>query len=498
MVSSVEGPAELRASLKQSSAQGAAITLGSQLAKFAIQIAYQTLLARILSPSDFGLVAMTAPILAFVQLFADLGLSQATIQRPRISEGQLSILFWINVAASASLGLLTLAVSPLVGSFYGEPRVVAITAISGSMFILGGLYSQHIALLNRNLAFGKLAVIELTAITLGASAGLASALRGLGYWSILVGQGTISFVTLSFAWALCNFRPGLPKRGEQWQSLVAFGGNLTGFNVVNYFARNLDNVLIGKFNGRDALGLYDRAYRLMLMPLSQVSQPLARVALPLLSRMQAEPELYRKAYTRTLELLLVLTYPGIAFVLVSHDQLILLLLGEKWAGISPIFGILAIGALFAPIGNSTGWLFLSQDRTREMRNWGAVSSALFVLSFAMGLPWGPVGVAACYVTVGGVIQGPLLLWACTRSGPVALRDVLRALLPHALSVLICCAVEFTLARVLPAGLGCFLLQLALCYPLYFAALLIAPGRTGILKTVWEQGRPALVRLGIVR
>jgi PST family polysaccharide transporter len=484
-----------RNALKRRSADGAVIALGSQVGKLAVQLIYQVLLARYLLPSDFGLVAMAAPVLAFVQLFADLGLSQATIQRAEITQRQLSLMFWVNVAASTLFGLITIALAPLVALFYGESRVAAVTAAFGAMLLFSGLSSQHLALLNRNMAFSKLACVEVFALVSGAAAGLTAASRELGYWSIPLGQGVTAVVTLILAWLLSGWHPGKPQGEREWRSLIGFGGNLTGFNLCNYFARNLDNVLIGKVLGEAALGLYDRAYRLMTLPMNQVSQPISRVALPLLARSQDHPEDYRKAYVRTLDLVLALTYPFAAFAVVTNEQLIRYVLGERWAGVAPIFAILGVGALFAPLGNSTGWLFISQNRTRQMRNYGVLSSALFVMSFAIGLPWGPVGVAACYVGVGIFVQGPLVLWAATREGPVRLPHVLRGLAPHLLSLAIGFGAEIGLQRLLPTGLPSLAFLLLAAYAVYVAALAILPSGREILNTLRNYGGAAASRLG---
>ena len=481
-----------RGGLRRATVRGVAVSFGSQVGKFVMQFAYQILLARLLSPEDFGLVAMAAPIVAFVQLFADFGLSQATIQRPAITQAQLSLLFWINVGVSALLALVVIAISPFVGLFYKAPPVAAVTAVSGALFLVSGLFGQHLALLNRHLAFGKLAIIDVAGFAVGAGAGLLAAGEGLGYWAILVAQGVTSIASLILAWRLSSWVPGRPAGAEEWRSLIGFGGNLTGFNLVNYFARNLDNVLIGRFNGEAALGLYDRAYKLLLMPLNQVSQPFARVALPLLSRTQDEPAAYRRAYLRMIELIILLTYPGILFAVATHEQLIRSVLGDRWSGVAPIFAILGIGALFAPISNSTGWLFISQNRTAQMRNWGIFSSLAFVLSFVVGLRWGPIGVASCYVAVGAV-QGPLVWWAATREGPVRFGHLLGALWPHGIAGGICFAVVLALQEILPGGLLSLAAMLGAAYVGFVGTLFVLPGGRGILEEVWNQVRPTFWR-----
>jgi PST family polysaccharide transporter len=398
---------------------------------------------------------MAAPIVAFAQLFADCGLTQATIQRSEITQAQLSFLFWLNVCVSAVVAIVVIVLSPLTGILYRERHVIGVTASLGVVLIFSGLANQHMALLNRSLSFNKLAIIDVVSFSLGAICGLLAAHASLGYWSIILAQGSTVLVGIVLAWFFCKWRPSGPTMAEDWRSLVRVGGNITSFNIVNYFARNLDNVLIGCFNGEAALGLYDRAYKLLLMPLNQISQPLSRVALPLLSRSLEDARTYRTAYHRIVGGMLLLTYPGVLFAIATHDQLIRRALGEKWMGVSPIFAILGIGALFAPVSNSTGWLFISQNRTGEMRNWGVISSTMFVMSFIVGLRWGPIGVATCYIAA-GMIQGPLIWWAATRTGPVGFSDLAKTVWPYVLS-----------------GAGCYLVLCVVRNSFYSSGLLLS-------------------------
>ena len=482
--------------LKRKSMNGAAFGFAAQIVKFCLTLVNQILLARLLMPQDFGLVAMVAPIIAFAQMLADLGLTQATIQRPQISQAQLSFLFWLNFAASAALALIVIGLSPLIGWFYGEPKVAAIAAVLGSTFLLNGLCTQQLAIFNRNLDFIKLACVDVAAFSIGMMSGLLAAANGFHYWSLVITQAGSYFSFLILSWSLSRWRPSGPCLPEDWRSLLGFGGNLTGFNIVNYFARNLDNILIGRFNGETALGLYDRAYKLLLLPLNQVSAPISRVALPLLARTQEEPDIYRKIYRRAVEMMLLFICPGVLVAVVAHDHLIRTVLGERWAPVGPIFAILGLGGLFQPLGQSTGWLFMSQGRTREMRNWGLGSSALLVASFIVGLPWGPIGVAAAYITV-GLAQAPVLLWFVTRHGPVRMCDILDVVRPYAVAGLVCAVAVYALDACLPAGLIALIINALCAYAVFIGVLWILPSGRAIIKElrrpVWAMFTPLLAR-----
>ena len=483
---------EDRAALKGASVNGLVITFTAQFVRLGMQFVYQVVIARLLTPREFGLVAMASPILAFVALFVDFGLTQATVQRRSINQAELSFLFWSNCALSCVLAIVTVAFAPLVGWFFAEPDVTPITMALGALFLLSGASAQHIALLNRRFAFGKLAVVNLVSFGVGAAVGVLAAIAGMSFWAIVIGQATTSFVSLPLAWVFAQWIPGKPRWIGDAGKLLGFGANITTFNFVNYFARNLDNVLIGHFTGGAALGLYDRAYKLLLLPLTQINGPFTRVAIPLLARTRDEPAVYRRAYLRMLEMILLLTYPGVVFAVCTSQQLIVTVLGDRWSAAAPIFAVLGVGALFAPIGNSTGWLFITQERTREMRNWGTLSSLLFTASFVVGLPWGPLGVAISYI-VAGTFQGPVIWWLATRSGPVSFPQLLTALYPCAIGAAVTALIEVGLGRILPPGPPTLVLLFIIAYSTFVGVLASVPRGRGILRDVVTQGRLLVAR-----
>ncbi|WP_297492690.1 lipopolysaccharide biosynthesis protein [Acidocella sp.] len=419
--------------LRRTSVRGVAITMSTQLLRFFLRFGYQVLIARLLLPKDFGLVAMAGPAISFIQLFTDLGLSQATIQHKEISQQQLSFLFWVSLCAGAIFAVITTLFAPLVADFYHEPRLTTVMVALGGMLFLTGCYSQHMALLYRRMNYRVLGIIDITNFCAGALAGLGAAWLGAGYWSIVINQAVSTLVALVMAWAATGWVPGKPGPYAEMRPLLHFGGNITGFNIVNFFSRNSDNILIGRFCGPYPLGLYDRAFKLMLLPFGQISAPFSAVAVPMLAKSREQPEFYRNAFRRMLEAVLLLLYPGIAFMIVCSHDLVILALGARWVDVAPIFALLGFDALVSPIGNSMGWLFVSQGRTREMRDWGILASLIFVADFIIGLHWGPRGVAAAYA-ISGFIEISFLWKIATRSGPLRERDFLRILLPYVVAL----------------------------------------------------------------
>lgn len=400
--------------------------MSGQGARFALQIVSTMVLARVLTPADFGLVAMVTAITGFLALFKDLGLSTATVQSAEIGGGEVSALFWVNVLVSALLAVLVAGLAPLLAWLYHEPALTGITVATASGFVFSGLGVQHQALLQRQMRFGLLAAVDIGSLTAGIAAGLLLALNGAGYWA-LVAMPIVTSLTASVGyWVACSWRPGRPVWGSSVKRMLSFGGFLTGFNSVNYFARNADNVLIGWRWGPASLGLYAKAYQLLLLPLQQLNAPTTSVAIPALSRLQDDPVRYRRAYMQVVEKLTLLTIPLVAFLIATSSWVVVVVLGPQWAGANHIFMWLGVSALVQPVTNTTGWLFITQHRTNDMFRWGLIGSALSIASFVVGLPYGAVGVAGAYAISGLVIRTPLLLWFVGRSGPVSARDICRA------------------------------------------------------------------------
>lgn len=414
----------LRANLRGRSARGGAVTLVGQLAGFLLTLASTMVLARLLSPSDFGLLAMVAAFTGFLHLFRNIGLSQAVIQRREITHEQVSALFWINVTVSSVVALIASAAAPAVAWFYDEPALLGITIALGSFILVSGFAVQHQALLARQMRFGATVVADLGAELSGIAVAIVLAWIGAGYWALVALAGGRALGHVLLTWTMCRWRPSLMMRGTGVRSMVTFGANITGFNVVNYWARNLDNLLIGWRWGAQPLGLYSRAYSLLMLPLTQINGPASRVALPALSRVVEDPERYRRGYGQIVGFIMMLTVPAIAFLIVMADWVILVVLGAQWISAAPIFAWLGLAGLIQPLSHTTGWLFITQDRTREMLVWGIIGSALSIAAFVVGLPYGPVGVAAAYAVTSVAVKAPLLFWWVGRRGPVSALDLL--------------------------------------------------------------------------
>jgi len=368
---------------------------------------------------------MVAVVTQFVGLFQGMGLSTATVQSKGIDHRQISTLFWLNMSLSAVLAAVIGLLAPVIAWFYRDPRLEPIAlALAGVLFV-GGITSQHQALLRRRMWFGHLAAIQILGQLFGSGAGIVSAVLGTGYWALVIGMAAETAAVAIGRWLVCNWRPGLPSRNARVFGMVRFGANLTGFRFLNYFSRNADDLLIGKVNGAAALGMYSKAYALLMLPIRQINRPIAAVAVPSLSRLQSEPEDFRRLYYRAVNLVAYLTTPLVVGLAVLSGEVVRMILGVQWLGVVPVFRVLAIAAFLQPLENTAGWVFTSLNQTNRMLRWGLVSAPLTVAAFAIGVLWGPLGVAVAYAITAHALRYPGL-WYAYRKSPLDLNGLFRA------------------------------------------------------------------------
>jgi O-antigen/teichoic acid export membrane protein len=420
----------LLANLKNRAISSGFITGASQAIQFALTLGSTMVLARLLTPHDFGLLAMVWTVMSFLRVFKDAGLSTATVQREGITHTQVSNLFWVNVVVSGFISVLVAALAPLIAWFYREPLLVGITLCLSSTFLLAGLAAQHMALLNRQMRFKIIAFIQVGSVLAGVLAGVGMAWLNYGYWSLVWMNLTTSIVALFLTWAASSWRPQFFKRHSGTRSLLHFGANLTAGTFVYSLARGLDGILIGRFCGAVPLGLYSRASAILSRPLEQFMWPISMVFIPAFSRLQNRPERFRQSYLESYEAIALFSFlfTGMCFALA--DPLTLALLGPSWEKAAVIFAGFTFAALAFPLCTCVTWLFTCQGRGKDSFHANLVISAVIAGSFLAGLPFGPVGVAFAYSASCLLIHLPVYYWLAGRSGPVSTGDLWAGFLKH--------------------------------------------------------------------
>jgi O-antigen/teichoic acid export membrane protein len=485
----------LHADLRGRSVRGGLLSVTSQGAQFVMQSIATVVLARLLTPTDFGLVAMVTAITGLGQAFADLGLSEATIQHPEISHKQVSNLFWINVAIGLILTSITAGLAPVLAWFYREPRLKNITLLVSLTFLIGGLRVQHDALLKRQMRFSSLAIRDITSYVVAVPVAIALAWRGAGYWALVAMPLVLNLTQMALSWLIVRWIPGLPRRDAKVRSLIAFGGNVAASYLIFNVNSNADNVLIGWYWGAGPLGLYSRAYNLLMLPVRQLGGPARSVAIPAFSRVQDDPERMARYYLRTVNVIMWIVAPIFGFLFVAAVPIIVLALGHRWRGAAPVFQILAIFALGQLLLESTLWLFVSRGQSQRLLKLLLVICPIIIASYALGLPFGTKGVALSG-SLGLLLIFPWILRFTFRGTSLSLQRLGHAVLyPTSMCLAGVCTGELALHLIVRQGA---VTQLAVAAAGFLAGCLLSislpPVRREILslKAMFAQSRSGMM------
>jgi PST family polysaccharide transporter len=419
--------------------------MGAQGVRVLGQLATLVVLARLLPPSAFGLLAMVAAVGLVLDLLKELGLSAATIQKTDLTQAQVSALFWINAAAGALLALALVLAAPLLAAFYGQPELTSVARWLALGFAMSGLTVQHWALLRRQMRFAAIAGLETMADYAGYVAAIGLALAGEGYWALVAQRLITPGILMIGSWVVCRWRPSRPAAAPELGGLLRFGISVTASGLASATARSFDQIMIGWLWGPAALGLYERTTRLLLLPVNTINAPVYAAGMPALSRLVDQPERYRAMFRQIVQKLGLLTMPVFAVVALTADWMVEILFGPSWTAAVPLAALFSVSAIFLPVLLTMGLLYLTQGRTVELLRATLIDAGICLLAIGAGLPWGGVGVAAALAVTGLALRTPLSFWLATRHGPVRNIDVWRAIAPPA-SAAIVAAMTVALVR----------------------------------------------------
>jgi len=475
--------AYVQGELKQKAVRGASVVIVSRLAEHAIHMISVIVLARLLTPQHFGLVAMVASVGSIFNVFRDLGLSDATIQAPRIDHRQVSTLFWVNSLFGLGVSLLFMVFSPLIAMFFREPELVNIAVLFSLSFVFAGLSIQHMALMKRKMEFLKISLISLGASILSVVAAIVAAALGFGYWAIITRQIVLASSLAAGSWLFCRWKPGKPSSLKTVLPMIKFGANIIGYYALNYFSQNLDKTLIGWRNGAKTLGFYDRAYQLSGLPIETMTLPVQSVAVTTLSKLMSEPAPFRRYYLNALSILAFVGMPLSAFLAVASKDLVLLLLGPQWGTTAGIFSLLGLGIGVHILYATQGWLHISLGRTDRWVKWGLFATPVILLAYGLGLVWGVKGVAAFRTAVYVILLLPGLRFA---GKPIDLKvsEILSEVWRYTLCALLAGVLTALLVipKLAPLTLGLRLvLSLGSFVAAYFALVIVVYGSTRPIK-----------------
>jgi len=374
-------------SLAQSAARGVRWTTLSMLLITMTQMIRLMVLGRILGPESFGLLAMMLVVTGFAELLSQMGLSEALIQRPAPTHNELSSLYWLNIALGGLLYVTLLLATPLIATLYSTPQLEQLLPWVVLVFLISPWGIQFKALLQKQLHFRPLAIIEILAALVGTVLAIVLAWQGYGVWSLVWGQlaqSTVMTLSLVLVGWQRQMLPGFYFNYASVKPYLSFGLHLLGSNILNYFNSRTDQLVVGVLLGSQALGYYSMAFNLVLQPISRINPVLTQVAFPVLTKVRSDKVRLKRGYFRMLNLLSSINAPILIGVAAVAPLLIPLALGDQWLPIVPLIQVLALFALIRSTGNAGGSLILACGRADLAFYWNLVLFAFIPLAVVVG------------------------------------------------------------------------------------------------------------------
>jgi O-antigen/teichoic acid export membrane protein len=450
------------------------VSVATQYGNGALQMAAAVILARILTPEDFGLVAIVMVLTNLAPLLIDFGLGDATAQRSNITRSQVSSLFWLSSGIGLAVAAVVAACSPLIAAIYREPRLEPIALGIAISFVLWGVSNQHLALLRRTMQFGRIANIQFLGSLAGVTTAVIVAICGYGYWALVLRPVANSFCVAIGAWLGCRWRPGFPAFDNEVKTMVRFGLHVVGFGVSRTFANAVDRIGLGLFYRPDQVGYYQNAINLYEYSIFGALMQLHVVGSAALSKLQSKPVELRQKYEAALSTLAFFVMPTAAILSVTAEDVTVLLLGEKWRVTGSLLSIIALRGIFQVVDSSQGWLHLSIGRADRWRNWGIVAAAVQVAAILGGLPFGARGVAIASVIAGSLVAVPSIIYAGRPIG-ISAALVIRAVGPQLIAAICTVAAGWWLQTTVLTQYASFvriLISSGFCICIYLLIILI--------------------------
>ena len=406
--------------------------------------------ARLLAPNDWGVAAMVMVVASFATALTDNALGPALVQKPDLTEDDKSTVLWINVSIGVLLAAVGTALAGPLADFYGVPAVRPLFIAISLGFFVSCLGITHMALLQRAMDFRKLELRQMAATLVGAAVGIAIALAHLGAWAIVGQQLATALTSTLLLWAFAHWWPRLRFSRESLRSLGGFAGFLFGENLLYQGGSNLGNLLIGRFLGAVALGTYGLATNVILMPITRFVAPLATVFYPAFSRMSDDRERLTDTWLRSTRLIVAVTAPALAGLAVVAPDFVNVVLGSRWSGAIPVICILAWAGLIGSVDGLMGEVVLALNKPRTLFWLTCMWLVGAVVSLAIGLHWGILGVAIG-AAVMATINQPFRMYVTTRLLGVPFRRVAGALSGVAMATVLMVVVVFASRQALMAA-----------------------------------------------
>lgn len=446
--------------LGRRSLRAGAVSIVARVLNAAIQVGSVLLLARLLSPEDYGLVGMVAVLTGFAPVLVSLGTPDVVTQRRSIAEGEVSALFWLALTMGITCAVLMGACGPLIARFYGEPRLASLALVSGLTFMMSALHCQHYALLRRAMRFQELGIIDVTANLLSVGVAVTMAFYGYHYWALAVRPLVMNASVAAGVWLRCGWLPRWPTTTSEVKEMVKRGLSITGFSMTDFAGKSADRVAIGYSQGPQALGYYQNAMFIYENLLDVMTAPLHGVAVASLSKVVGDLKELKRLWSKALETLEFYAMPAFGILAVTSQDIVVLLLGTKWAVAGSLLSIVALRGIPHTVERTLGWLHVAAGRTERWIRWGLAATGFQWIALFCGLPFGVRGVVTAYVISMFVIFVPAIAYA---GHPVGINawDVIRVSWRPLVGSLVAAAVGVGLRDTVLAQQSAFLRTVAL-------------------------------------
>lgn len=461
------------AGLGRASVRGGMILVLGRGVNVLVQLGSTIVLARLLSPHDFGLVAMIAVIVLFAPTLVDLGTTDASQQKNDISRVEISSLFWLNVAIGLALTIIFAACSGIIASFFGEPALAEISLILSLTFILTAVSIQHYSLMRRAMEFHNIAIVDLSSNVISSIVSIVLALSGCGYWALVAKPILQLSLTAIGAWICCPWLPGVPRFSSGVKELVRFGMGVTGFTVMDTLSRSADRIALGYFNGAGSLGYFQNAFLLYSNMLNIVTEPMHNIGVSSLSKLRANIPEFKRSWHAALSFTTFFCAPAFAVLAVTGQDFVVLLLGQKWAPAGPLLCVFAARGIATCVERTMGWLHVASGRSERWMRWGVFSAGCQLAALSAGLPFGLMGVAVAYTIAMFCLFIPALVYA-GEPLQIGYKDVLAATGPQVCSALFAVAIGLLIRQQLLLDLpewSRFLISIPICIIAYMTMVL---------------------------
>ena len=416
--------------LSRQIARGAIVTVSAKALMITFQLVNMAVLARLLTPADFGLVAMSASVIAFVTLFRDLGLSTATIQRQKIDQNTASGIFVINFVTALLLMFVACVSAPFIAAAFDDPRLATTIIVSSGTIPIAALGAQHAAQFERELQFFTTQWIAVIGTAAGSVGGILLAFYGAGYWALLIGAWIVVLSQTILLWLWSPWRPTRVRNWRGTRSALGFGLSITASSLIIYFSRQFDKLLVGWRWGGEELGYYSRAYAILMIPQTLVSGPISSAVLPGLSRLQSQSSDWRKLLLDAVRITTSFTLLVGALLTANASDIVAIVLGPGWGQSADLVTIFGISMIARAVMNQNPWIYISLGHANRMLRWQLATLPIYLGGIIIGLSYGSEGVAIGFSLVQATLCVPSVFFAAAGT-PISGTEILRNVAPMA-------------------------------------------------------------------